>query len=164
VWTGERGCDAVRGRPSCGGYGLLMLLAILAVCFIIGSLLLRVFGVEDPGVTTFFGVALPLIVILIFLLDYVFSGWMVLALPALAAGCFAVSVILTRALENSAETTYVDDTRKPDRTTGEPAGDEEAETAALPRYAPPEETQPLPLSDRNPEEESPGSSPSGLNR
>ena len=25
VWGGQHGCDAARGRPSCGGYGFLML-------------------------------------------------------------------------------------------------------------------------------------------
>ncbi len=159
VWAGERGCDAVRGRPSCGGYGLLMLIGILALCFVVGSVLLRVFGVEEPGVTTFFGIALPMIAILTLLLDYVFSAWMVVVLPALGAACFALSVVLTRALENSGETTYVDD---PDETKGddETADVDEQETKALPRYAPPEETQPLTVGDRNPDEETPGSTPS----
>src|SRR4051812_21121767 len=84
VWGGQHGCDAVRGRPSCGGYGLLMLIVIIVACFLLGVVLLRAFGVDNPGVT-FFGVSLPLLAILGLLLDYVFDSWMAWTLPLLVA-------------------------------------------------------------------------------
>ena len=99
VWSGEQGCDALRGRPTCGGYGLPILLVIIAVCYVIGVALLRMFAVEEAGVAAFFGVTLPLLVILGLLIDYVFDGWMAMALPGMAAASFVVSVYLARALE-----------------------------------------------------------------
>ncbi|MGA9344939.1 MAG: hypothetical protein WBV37_07550 [Nocardioidaceae bacterium] len=109
VWSGERGCDSLRGRPTCGGYGLPMLLVIVAVCYVIGAVLLRMFAVEAAGVATFFGVTLPLVVILGLLIDYVFDGWMALALPGMAAVSFVVSVYLARALEAANPSPYADD-------------------------------------------------------
>ena len=109
VWGGERGCDAARGRPSCGGYGLLMLIAIIVICYLVGLVLLRAFDVTDPGVTAFFGIALPLLVVLVFLLDDVFDTWMAYAVPLLVAVGFVVSAYLARALEAANPRQYADE-------------------------------------------------------
>ncbi len=109
VWSGEQGCDALRGRPTCGGYGLPLLLVIIAVCYVIGVALLRAFGVDEAGAAAFFGVTLPLLVILGLLIDHVFDGWMVVALPGMAAVSFVVSVYLARALEAANPSSYTDD-------------------------------------------------------
>ncbi len=109
VWTGQRGCDAVRGRPTCGGYGLPLLIVIIAACLALGVFLLRAFGVEEAGVVAFFGVTLPLVVVLGLLIDYVFDGWMAVALPALVAASFVVSVYLARALEAANPNPYADE-------------------------------------------------------
>ena len=138
VWGGQRGCDAVRGRPTCGGYGVVMLVAIIVVCYLVGVVLLKAFDVDDPGVTAFFGVALPLLVVLGFLLDDVFEGWMAVAIPLLAAGCFVLSAYLARALEAANPSSYADDRGEPDgdQDDGESAADEEDD---LPRYVPTDE-------------------------
>jgi len=132
VWLGERGCDAVEGRPSCGGVGLIMLSAIIAVVFLLGLYLLRIFDLAQAGLVAFFGVALPLILILLFLMDLVFSAWMVVVLPVLAALCFAGGAVFTRALENSTAETYADGA------TDDEVADSsvDAEDIDLPRYAP----------------------------
>lgn len=126
VWGGERGCDAVRGRPSCGGYGLLMLVGIIVVCFLIGVMLLKAFGVNDPGVITFFGVTLPLLAILGLLLDYVFDTWMAFTLPVLVAVCFVASAYLARALDAANPSPYTDDAVIRDDDRVEAAGDPDA--------------------------------------
>ncbi len=128
VWGGEQGCDAVRGRPSCGGYGLLMLLGIIAVCFALGVFVLTIFGVADPGVTTFFGITLPLLAILGVLLDYVFDTWMAFGLPLLVAGCFVLSAYLARALAASDPRPYADQ--------GTTSGEHDRE--GPPHYVPPD--------------------------
>jgi hypothetical protein len=137
VWAGQRGCDAVRGRPTCGGYGVVMLVAIIVTCYLVGVVLLKAFDVDDPGVTAFFGVALPLLVVLGFLLDDVFEGWMAVAIPLLTAVCFVLSAYLARALEAANPSSYADDRDEPGvDEDDEPAADEEDD---LPRYAPSEE-------------------------
>ena len=114
VWGGQHGCDAVRGRPSCGGYGLLMLVGIIVVCFLIGVGLLKAFHADDPGVTAFFGVTLPLLAILGLLLDYVFDSWTAWALPLLVAVCFVLAAYLARALDAANPRPYADDVDDPE--------------------------------------------------
>lgn len=138
VWSGERACDAARGRPTCGGYGVPILLLIVAICFAIGVVLLRVLGVEEAGVSAFFGVTLPLLVILGLLIDYVFDGWMAVALPLMAMVSFVASVYLARALEAADPSGYYDSAAEPDPVV---APDGTADDAAhgeddIPHYTP----------------------------
>ena len=109
VWGGARGCDATRGRPTCGGYGLVLLMAILVICYLVGLVLLKAFEVRDPGVTAFFGITLPLLVVLVFLLDDVFDTWMAYAVPLLGAVGFVASAYLARALEAANPRQYADE-------------------------------------------------------
>ena len=103
-----------------------MLVAIIVVCYLVGVVLLKAFDVDDPGVTAFFGVALPLLVVLGFLLDDVFEGRMAVAIPLLAAVCFVLSAYLARALEAANPSSYADDRGEPDVDEDEvPAADEE---------------------------------------
>ena len=113
VWSGEHGCDAVRGRPSCGGYGVGMLLVILAVTFAVGVLLLTMLHVAHVAVTAFFGVAVPLFVVMAFLLDHVFDPWMAWALPLMGAASFAVSTYLARGLAAANHRPYAVDDHHP---------------------------------------------------
>lgn len=144
VLLAERGCDMARGRPSCGGVGLVMLVAIIVACLVLGALLMRLLHVRDPGLVAFFGVSLAVIFIMLFLIDQVFSGWMLLVIPLLAAATFAVSALLTQALENSGEPTY--DAHPYTRTDADIQAAEEhrdvparQDVADLPRYAPMED-------------------------
>lgn len=165
VWLGERGCDALEGRPSCGGIGFLMLVAIIVVVFLLGLYLLRIFEVANAGLVAFFGVTLPLMIILIFLMDVVFSAWMVATLPLVGALCFAGSTVFTSAVENSGDETYeagaTDDEADHDGAGDDPSADDDEDD--LPRYVPAApneehdlrdgEGQPLPGDERFSEEE-----------
>ena len=52
IWLSLRGCEAVRGTSSCsGGPGFLLLVATFVVCVLLGSALLKVFSIRDPGST-----------------------------------------------------------------------------------------------------------------
>jgi hypothetical protein len=140
VWGGEHGCDAVRGRPSCGGYGFFMLAGIIAACFVIGVVMLRALGAEHAGVITFFGLGLPLFVVLAFLLDYAFDTWMALALPMITGFCFVLAVYIARALDAANPSSYAEDVAAPTETDDQPATSDrdlnETRVDELPRYAP----------------------------
>jgi len=156
VFSGERGCDAVAGSPSCGGgVGLLMLTAILVGAYAVGVLLLRIFSVDEAGLTAFFGIMLPLVVVLAFLTDRVFSTSMVLILPVLSACSFAVGSVFTIALENSDDSGRVRP-QVPQQSAPADAADQQPEPPDLPRYAPvgdDDATQPLVVSGRSAEDE-----------
>ncbi|MGH3356681.1 MAG: hypothetical protein ACRDOJ_12350 [Nocardioidaceae bacterium] len=91
IFAGERGCDAVRGTATCGTAGGFMLLVIVGLMIYLGIRLLRLLQVPEPGVTSALGVSLLAIVILTVLLDSIFSAWMWLVLPLVAAVVYAVS-------------------------------------------------------------------------
>ncbi len=90
-----RGCEAVRGVGSCGGFGLFALVVILAVQVILGAALLRGFRLADPSSTSFLGVGLAAVVVLLFFLSALDSLWMFLVVPALTAATMAFSWWLT---------------------------------------------------------------------
>lgn len=86
------GCDAVRGTSSCGGGpGLLLLVATLAVMVLLGSLALKAWQVSDPGSTSFLAVAVVAVVVLVALLDLVFSLWIFVLVPIIGAASYALS-------------------------------------------------------------------------
>ncbi|MGH3470588.1 MAG: hypothetical protein ACRDPG_00900 [Nocardioidaceae bacterium] len=148
VCVSERGCEAVRGRATCGGgAGLSLLVVVVVVTVAAGYLGLKQLHVDSPGLVAFFGVALPLIMVMAFMIDSVFSAWMILILPLLAAVCFALSALLSQALEHAHEAGYMDDARpipEPDdagdggfTATAEPAATRGGRPSDLPHYAPP---------------------------
>jgi hypothetical protein len=94
----QNGCESVRGVGSCGGVGLVVLLIILAVTILVGAVLLRIFGVPDPTSTSVLGIGIVTVLTLVFFLGSLESGWMFLAIPALAAVSFALSAWVTTAL------------------------------------------------------------------
>jgi hypothetical protein len=71
---------------------------------LIGSVLLRAFGVPDPGSTSFLGVGLVAVVALLFLVDLLFLWWMVIAIPAVAVASFALAHWVTTAFIEPADT------------------------------------------------------------
>ncbi len=152
VRLGEEGCTAVEGRPSCGGVGLVMLTAIVVVAYLLGIYLLRIFLVQDPGLVSFFGVTLPLIVILAFLMDIVLDSWMIVVLPLLSAACFAGGAVLARSLR-ATPAQRNDDLADGETEDVDAQDDDEAATDAMPSYAPPDddadETQPLVVATRS---------------
>ena len=89
-------CESVRGVGSCGGIGLLALLLILVLEIFIGGALLRACAVPDSFSTSFLGVGLVAVAILLFLLGNLDSPWMLLVIPLVTAATFVLSWLVTR--------------------------------------------------------------------
>ena len=85
------GCEAMTGTSSCGGPGFFLLVAILAVMVLLGTGLLMAWKVADAGSTSFLAVGVVTVVVLLVLLDLVFSAWMFLVVPLLAAAAYALA-------------------------------------------------------------------------
>jgi hypothetical protein len=99
VWLGMAGCEAWRDSPSCGGgLGLGMLVAVVAIAWLVGRLLLGFAEVPDALMVSFIGVSVAMIVVMLLLIDETFSVWMWLVMPVLTAATFAGSAWLVRAL------------------------------------------------------------------
>jgi hypothetical protein len=92
TWLAGVGCDAVRGTTSCGGaIGLPLLLAGLVLLAWAGSLALRALGVTDAGSTSLLAVGILAVLVMVFLLGSLDEWWSAVAVPLLAAGCYAGS-------------------------------------------------------------------------
>jgi hypothetical protein len=91
VLGGGQACEVVRGTSSCGSAGGFMLLVIGVLMILAGARLLRTLAVPEPVITSVLGVALLTIVVLAVLIDVIFSVWMWVVLPVLAAAAFAFS-------------------------------------------------------------------------
>lgn len=91
AFVSQRGCELVRGVGSCGGIGLLALLVILALEVMIGAVLLKAWRLSDPASTSFLGVGLMAVFVLLFLLSSLESVWMLLVIPVVSALTFLVS-------------------------------------------------------------------------
>jgi hypothetical protein len=98
-------CTALRGTDSCGKPGIFILLAITAVAILLGSLLLRLTGVAAHGSTSFLGVGLLVVVLLLALLPVLDEWWVVFVVPAVSMLTFVGSWWLT--------TTYADPGERP---------------------------------------------------
>lgn len=99
TWAGFRLCEVVQGTSSCGKPGILLLLAILLTMVLLGKALLRAWSVPEPGSTSFLAVGLLAVMILLFLVGTIFSWWMIIAVPAIAAGTFALAHWVTTYVE-----------------------------------------------------------------
>ena len=64
-----RGCEVIRGVGSCGGIGLLALLVILVLEILLGAVLLKAWRLTDPTSTSFLGVGLAAVFVMLFLLQ-----------------------------------------------------------------------------------------------
>lgn len=90
-----RGCEAVKGTSSCGSPGFLLLLAIMIGLIVIGSALLGAWRVPDASSTSFLAVGLLAVVTLLFLIDVIFSPWMILIIPGVSISTFCLSQWVT---------------------------------------------------------------------
>jgi hypothetical protein len=91
TWLSLRGCEAIRGTSSCGGPGFLLLLAILIVLVLAGSAILSLLRVPEAASTSFLAVGLLAMLVLLVLTNWIFQWWMVLIIPPLAAGTYALA-------------------------------------------------------------------------
>ncbi len=102
TWGGTRGCEAARGTGSCGGSGLIVLIAILVVMILVGSALLRVLRVADAPSTSFLAVGLVAVIVMLFFTGLLFSVAMVAVLPVLGALSYVLAQQVTSRAEESA--------------------------------------------------------------
>jgi len=109
TWAALQGCEALRGTDSCGGPGLLVLAAILALMVIAGALLLKAMRVTEPNATSFLGVGLMTVIVLVTLMESLFSAWMFLAVPVLTALSYlAAQWVSTRFVDTEQSSPGVD--------------------------------------------------------
>jgi hypothetical protein len=84
-------CSWIQGTNSCGGPGIFLLLAILVLAVVLGSVVLRLSQVPEPGSTSFLAVGLTSVVALLFLVDALFEWWMVIVIPLVSVATFLLS-------------------------------------------------------------------------
>lgn len=105
TYAAMAGCEAVRGTSSCGGApGFALLVAIVAVMVLLGGALLRALSVPEPTSTSFLAVGIVVVLVMLFLLEAVFSGWMFLVVPALGAAAYLLSHWVTTRFDDEAST------------------------------------------------------------
>ena len=81
-------CESWQGTDSCGGPGFFLLVVILVLAVLVGSLVLRLCKVGEPGTTSFLAVGITSVVALLFLVDELFEWWMVIAIPLVSIVAF----------------------------------------------------------------------------
>ena len=91
TYVSLRGCEMLKGTESCGGQGLGVLVAIVIVMVIGGAVMLKLLGVSDPRGTSFLAVGLMSVIVLVTLMENLFSVWMFLAIPLICAVSYAVA-------------------------------------------------------------------------
>ncbi len=96
-------CEAVRGTSTCGGYGVPILIVIMAALIAIGGFLLRLFHVPDPVSTSFLAVGMVAVIALLFLLDFLLSVWMLLVIPLIAVAMYLLAYWVTTAFVEPAK-------------------------------------------------------------
>ena len=84
-------CDRPRAPTRAAGPGLLLLVATLVVLTYLGGWLLRGFGIDDPGSTSFLAVGLLAVVAMLLFLDVIYNWWMVIVIPVVAMATYALS-------------------------------------------------------------------------
>lgn len=95
------GCEVVRGVSTCGGApGFFILVAIVALMVLLGAGLLKAFGVKDAGSTSFLAVGIVTVLVMLLLLDAIFSVWMFAVIPALTAAAYLLAHWVTTRFES----------------------------------------------------------------
>lgn len=97
------GCKAVRGVSSCGGGpGFFILVAIVVLMVLLGTGLLRLLKVGDPGSTSFLAVGLVAVISMLVLLDVIFAPAMFVVIPVLSALAFLLAHWVTTRFDEEA--------------------------------------------------------------
>ena len=103
TWASLGLCNAVKGTSSCGNPGYLLLVAILVAMVLLGSVLLRAWGIPDATSISFLAVGLLAVFVLVFLVGALESWTMILVIPLVTAAAYALSHWVTTAItEDSA--------------------------------------------------------------
>jgi hypothetical protein len=89
ITGGEYACNAIRGTSACDSAGFAMLAVVAAVAVYVGRFLLRTLRVPEAGVASVLGLALLAIAMLTVLMPILYSPWIWVGLPAVAAVVYA---------------------------------------------------------------------------
>lgn len=92
----------LRGTSTGGGsWGSLTVVVLAFVAFALGEFILAKLHVRQPRVTSFIGVSLTLVLIMLFFLGLVDSMWALLVVPLLCAATYALAHRIIRAADSS---------------------------------------------------------------
>ena len=86
-----RGCESVRGAETCGGPGVVVLVAILALMVLLGGLVLTLLSAPEGRATAFLGVGVVAVVVLLTPADVLDSVWALLVVPVVSAAAFVLA-------------------------------------------------------------------------
>jgi hypothetical protein len=104
TWLSLRGCEAIRGTATCGGGpGFLLLVGTFVVSVLLGNAILKSFKVPDPGSSSFLAVGLIAVISLLLLVDFLDHWAMLILIPLVSVGAFALSVYITKTLVEPAD-------------------------------------------------------------
>lgn len=104
----QRGCEAVKGTGSCGGVGLFLLIAILALMVLLGAALLKAWSISDPTNSSFLAVGLVAVLAMLFFLPYIDRWFMVIVIPVLSALTYLLSWWVTHKFIEGADGSSAD--------------------------------------------------------
>jgi hypothetical protein len=109
TYVSLRGCEMLKGTESCGAPGLGVLAVIVILMVLGGGILLGALKVSDPRGTSFLAVGLMSVVVLVTLMEELFSAWMFVAIPLICAVSYAVAHwVTTRFVETADDRPHVD--------------------------------------------------------
>jgi len=95
TWASLQLCTLVKDAPSCGSPGIFLLLVVFIVMVYLGAAVLRAFRVRDPGSTSFLGMGLLAVVVMVFLLGSLEEWWTIIVIPVVGALTYALSQWVT---------------------------------------------------------------------
>lgn len=100
TYAAMAGCEAVRGVSTCGGApGFFILVAIVVLMVLLGAGLLKAFGVQETVSTSFLAVGLVTVLVMLLLLDVIFSASMFAVIPVLTAAAYLLAHWVTTRFE-----------------------------------------------------------------
>ena len=97
IYLSLQGCDAIRGAQSCGGAGVPIIVVILIVMGLLGGFVLAAWKFSDPRATSALGVGLLCVLMMVALMQQLFSAWMFLVVPLVCAVSFLLAHWVTTA-------------------------------------------------------------------
>jgi hypothetical protein len=98
ITGGEFACNAIRGTSACDSAGFAMLAVIAVVAAYAGRRLMRTLQVPEAGVASVLGLALLAIAMLTVLMPILFSPWIWVGLPGVAALVYAFAAWAAKTL------------------------------------------------------------------
>lgn len=109
TYVSLRGCEMLKGTESCGAPGLGLLVVIIVLMMLGGALVLKLLGVSDPRGTSFLAIGLMCVVVLVTLMEDLFSVWMFVAVPLISAASYALAHwVTTQFVETTDDQPHVD--------------------------------------------------------